>query len=71
LLATTQGRPSRSRANLGLNDAIPLELNDGSLQRIEARVNFYSTEISEKPEFLKRNPKPEIRTDPSKNLRER
>jgi hypothetical protein len=28
---STQGRPSRNRANLGLNDAIPLGLKDGTL----------------------------------------
>jgi hypothetical protein len=45
LLATTQGRPSRSRVNLGLNDAIPLGLNPRSLQRIEQEVSIYSTAV--------------------------
>jgi hypothetical protein len=40
LNAVTQGRPSRNRANLGLNEAIPSGLKDGALQNIDEQSIF-------------------------------
>ncbi len=47
MLASTHGRPSRSRANLGLNDAIPLGLNHEFLRRLKEWDDFSSTQNSE------------------------
>jgi hypothetical protein len=48
--ATAQGRPSPSRANLGLDDPIPLGLKHTVVVVVESIV-FYSTENSEEPLF--------------------
>ncbi len=47
----THGRPSRSRAKHGLDEAIPLGLNRRLFQHSEDRIDLSSTENSEEPFF--------------------
>jgi hypothetical protein len=56
MIAVTQGRPSRNRANRGLNEFNPFRIEEWILQRIETQIILIPLKTAKHPDGQANSP---------------